>query len=67
LGERRGESSPGWLVDSDLVVAAAKVLSESVTGGECAKPGHGLDSAHRAQPPFQLRVVGLAPVIGVST
>ena len=53
------------LVGGDLVVAAAQVLHERVPGGEDPQPGHGLDPAHRAQPPFQLRVVGLDPVVGV--
>jgi hypothetical protein len=46
-------------------VAAAEVLHESVPGGEYPQPGHGLDSAHRAQPTFQLGVVGLDPVVRV--
>jgi hypothetical protein len=47
LAERRDESSLGWLVDGDLVVSAAQVLDEGVSGGEYPEPGHGLDSAHR--------------------
>jgi tetratricopeptide (TPR) repeat protein len=65
LAERDGESKVAGLVCGDLVVAAAQVLHESVPGGEYPKPSHGLDPAHRAQPPFQLRVVGLDPVVRV--
>jgi hypothetical protein len=41
-------------------VAAAQVLHEREAGRQ--QPGHGLDPAHRVQPPFQLRVVGLGRV-----
>jgi hypothetical protein len=36
------------LVGGDLVVTAAQVLNERVTGGDYSKPGHGLDAKHRA-------------------
>jgi hypothetical protein len=46
-------------------VATAQVLDERVTGSDYPQPGHGLDPAHRTLAAFQLRVVGLDPVIGV--
>jgi hypothetical protein len=54
--ERRRESRISGLVGGQLVVAAAQVLDERVTGGEYPQPGHGLDPAHRAQPSLQLRI-----------
>jgi hypothetical protein len=60
LGERRGESGPGWLVDGDLVVSPAQILDKRVPGSDYPKPGHGFHAAHQAQPPFQLRVRLLA-------
>jgi hypothetical protein len=53
------------LVGGDLVVPAAQVLNEGVTGGEYPQPGDGLDPAHRAQPPFQLGVVGLDAIVRI--
>jgi hypothetical protein len=66
LAERDGKSKVARLVGGDLVMAATQVLHERVAGGKYPQPGHGLDPAHRSQPSFQLRVVGLDPIVGVS-
>ena len=62
LAEHDGEPKAASLVGGDLVVAAAEVLDQRVTGGDHSQPGHGLDPARRAEAPLQLRVVGLDPV-----
>jgi hypothetical protein len=34
FGERRGDSRPGWDVESKFVVSAAKVMEEGVSGDD---------------------------------
>jgi hypothetical protein len=50
LAECRRESTLGGLVGGDLVVPAAQVLDEPVTGGEYPKPGLSLLASRHASP-----------------
>ena len=52
-------------VDGDLVVAAAQILHERVTGRDGTQRPQGLQSAHRPQPSLEPTVVGFHRVVRV--
>ena len=56
---------PARGVGGDVVVAAAEVLHESVTGGEDPRGAVALQSAHRAEPGFQPPVICLDRVVRI--
>ena len=65
LLERGDNSKACWLLDCQLVVAAAKVLDEGVSGDH--DPGAVLlfEPAHRPEPRLQPAVVAFDAVVGV--
>jgi hypothetical protein len=50
---------------AELVVAAAEVLDERVTGGQDPRGPVALQAAHRPQPGFQPPVIGLDRVVRI--
>jgi hypothetical protein len=64
FGERRGNPQ-SWDVESEFVVAAAKVLYERVSGDDRLRRSVGAQPAHRSHPMFEPPVIGLSRVVCV--
>ena len=63
FGERGGDAERRRSVVSEFVVAASKVLDESVPGDDHLRGTFGPQATHRPEPVFQSAVVGLDRVI----
>jgi hypothetical protein len=66
LVEGLAELVPGGNIGSDVVVAAAQILDEGVSGGDDTRGPGAFQSAHRPQPGFQPPMIGFDRTVRVA-
>ncbi len=65
LDERDTNPIMYWHVGGELVVAAAQVVHERMSGGDGLGGAHLFESAHRSKPRRQPAVIGLDAIVRV--